>query len=326
MTVKKNILIALLIAFSIQSVLAQRARKPTIMVVPSERYCIDQGFSQTFDNQGLEQTIPDYRKAMQNDAQLRLVITKMSGIMADRGFPLKDMEQELRNLQAQDAEMEMLMSRESGSMVAESPIDRLKRVAKADIILDLDFTINERGPQNWITFNLRGLDAYTSKIIASAAGTGNPSTAAPADLLLEEAVLSHMDEFNNRLSSHFEDMFDMGREVSVTVRVWNSSYFDLYEFFDYQGQDMELIDIVEYWIEDNTVEGRYSLSDGSANFLRFEQVRIPLFMTDPRGRERAYDTRRFVSELSSYLRKEFSIESQIHQRGLGEAWLIIGER
>ncbi len=322
---KRIILLSLLLITVSTVLLSQRARRPTIMVVPSDRYCISQGYSQTFESQGVEQTIPDYRQAMQNDADLRLVITKMGGIMADRGFPLKDLEQELRSLERESAELAMLESRESAAGVAESPIDRLKRTAQADIILDLDFTINKEGPRKYITFNLRGLDAYTSKNIASAAGTGNPSTAAPADLLLEEAVLSHMDEFNGRLMRHFEDMFEIGREVNLTVRVWDDATFDLYDFFPYEGMDMELIDIVEYWIEDNTVEGRYSLSDGSYNFLSFEQVRIPMYYTDPRGRERAMDTRRFVSQLASYLRQEHNINSQIHQRGLGDAWLMLGD-
>jgi len=323
----KRILPFLILTFILVSIASgQTARRPTIMVVPSEQYCISRGYSTTFVNEGVEQTIPDYRRAMQSDPDLRLVITKMGGIMADRGFPLKDLEQELRNLERQSAELEMLSSGETGAGIAESPIDRLKRVAQADIILDLDFTINERGPQNWITFNLRGLDAYTANMIAGAAGSGQPSTSAPPDLLLEEAVLSYMDEFNGRLMTHFEDMFRIGRQVSIRVQVWDSAFFDLYDFFNYDGYDMELLDIIEYWIEDNTVEGRYSLTDGSNNFLRFDQVRIPLFTVDPRGRERAMDTRRFVSSLASYLRQNFNIDSHIHQRGLGEAWLILGER
>lgn len=323
---KALLFIILLFSAGSHALFSQTVRRPTIMVVPSEQYCISRGYYNTFSSNGIERTIPDYRRAMQNDPELRLVISKMGGIMADRGFPLKDLEQELRNLERQAAELEMLASAETGSGIAESPIDRLKRVAQADIILDLDFTVNKRVPQQWITFNLRGLDAYTSKMIATAAGTGRPTTAAPTDLLLEEAVLSHMDEFNDRLMNHFEDMFEIGRETSIMVRVWDNTHFDLYESFNYEGHYLELIDIIEYWIEDNTIEGRYSLSDGSNNFLRFEQVRIPLFTTDHTGRERAMDTRRFVSNLASYLRQNFNIESHIHQRGLGEAWLIIGER
>ena len=68
------------------------------MVFPSDQYCISRGYSIIFNNHGLSQTLPDYKKALQTDPDLRLVITKMGQIMADRGFPLKDLEQELKNI------------------------------------------------------------------------------------------------------------------------------------------------------------------------------------------------------------------------------------
>lgn len=197
-----------------------QAKKPVLMVVPSDQYCISRGYKMVFQNQGMTQTLPDYKAALQSDPDLRLVITKMGQIMADRGFPLKDLEQELKNLEQERAESSMLTSSSSGSEMAESPIDALKRVAKADIILDLDFDIKRQGPQKYIVFNLKGLDAYTAKQVTGVAGAGNPSTAASPELLLEEAVLSHMDNFNAGLMRHFDDMFANGREVKVMVKVW----------------------------------------------------------------------------------------------------------
>ncbi|MCX6309737.1 MAG: DUF6175 family protein, partial [Bacteroidia bacterium] len=173
-----------------------QAKKPTIMVMPSDQYCISRGFKMTFQNQGMTQTMPDYKTALQSDPDLRLVITKMGQIMADRGFPLKDLEQELKNIAQEGAETAMLASSGSGAAVAESPIDVLKRTAKADIILDLDFEIKRQGPQKYITFNLKGLDAYTAKQVSGVAGAGAPSTSASPELLLEEAVINQMDGFN----------------------------------------------------------------------------------------------------------------------------------
>ena len=117
---KKLILIVVAALFSIASY--SQAKKPTIMVVPSDRMCISQGYSMKFDNQGSEVVLPDYKKAFQNDASLRLVITKMSGIMADRGFPLKDLEAEMKKMEQEAAEVSMMTSK-MGSMIAESPID-----------------------------------------------------------------------------------------------------------------------------------------------------------------------------------------------------------
>ena len=100
----------------------------------------------TFQNQGATQTLPDYKVALQTDPDLRLVITKMGQIMADRGFPLKDLETELKNISQENAENSLLTSSSSGAALAETPIDVLKRTAKADIILDLDFEIKRQGP------------------------------------------------------------------------------------------------------------------------------------------------------------------------------------
>ena len=302
-----------------------QAKKPTIMVVPSERYCIANGYSMTFANQGTQTVLPDYKKALQNDSDLRLAISKMSGIMSDREFPLKDLEQELRNIANESAESSLIMGSAGGSVV-ESPIDVLKRTAKADIIMDLDFSVERQGPKKHIKFILNGLDAYTSKNIASSSGAGEPSSAASVDLLVEEAVLSHMDEFCGRLQAHFDDMFNNGREVKIMVKLFDGADVNLNDEYDYNGTTDELNIFIEDWMADNTVNGRFSISDATENFQRYEQVRIPMFY-ERNGRQRAMDTRTFVNNLKKFLSEApFNLESKVYMRGLGEAWLIIGEK
>lgn len=318
---KRTLILSMLVLLAVLAM--GQAKKPIIMVVPSDQYCISRGYKMTFQNQGMTQTLPDYKTAMQSDADLRLVITKMGQIMADRGFPLKDLEQELKNLAQEAAEASMLTSSSSGSEMAENPIDALKRTAKADIIMDLDFEVKRQGPQKYIVFNLKGLDAYTAKQVSGVAGAGAPSSAASAELLLEEAVLSHMDNFNGGLMRHFEDMFANGREVKVQIKVWSNWGQNLESEFG--DNSAELSNIIEDWFADNCVKGRFNLSDATENFMKFEQVRIPMMKTDAKGRERAVDTRAFVNDLKKYL-KDMGIESKLYLRGLGEAWLILGEK
>ena len=302
-----------------------QAKKPTIMVVPSDRYCIEKGFVVKFNNQGTVVELPDYKKALQNDSDMRLAISKISGIMSDREFPLKDLEQELRNLANESAESAMLTGADGGSVV-ESPIDVLKRTAKADIIMDLDFSVEKTGPKNCIRFILNGLDAYTSKNVASSTGVGSPSTSAAIGLLIEEAVLSHMDEFCGRLMAHFDDMFTNGREVKIMVKLFDGSDVNLSEEFDYNGNNDELGTHIEDWMYDNTVNNRYSLSDATENFQHYEQVRIPLYY-ERNGRQRAMDTRTFANDLKKFLADApFNLPSKVYMRGLGEAWVIIGEK
>lgn len=289
------------------------------MVVPSDVWCVQNNYVNTYDNQGISQIVPDYTKALQTDANLLLAIAKINTMMADRGFPLKDLQAVTKSIAQQNAEDNMSQSKTSGASLAESPVDRLRRVAKADIIMQLTYIINQMGPKYSLTYNLQGLDSYTNKQIAGAQGTGKHTFSAELPILLEEAVLSNMDEFCTQLMTYFEDINENGREVAVDVRVFdNGSGLDLESEFN----DMELSEIIDDWMSDNTVNHVFNKSDASESFIQYEQVRIPLYKEN--GNQ--MDTESFVRGLRTYLRKQYQIESKVMARGLGRCILVIGEK
>lgn len=289
------------------------------MVVPSDVWCVQNNYTNTYDNQGISQIVPDYTKALQTDANLLLAIAKINTMMADRGFPLKDLQAVTNSIAQQNAEDNMSQSKTSGASLAESPVDRLRRVAKADIIMQLTYIINQMGPKYSLTYNLQGLDSYTNKQIAGAQGTGKHTFSAELPILLEEAVLSNMDEFCTQLMTYFEDINENGREVAVDVRVFdNGSGLDLESEFN----DMELSEIIDDWMSDNTVNHVFNKSDASENFIQYEQVRIPLYKEN--GNQ--MDAESFVRGLRTYLRKQYQIESKVMARGLGRCILVIGEK
>ena len=297
-----------------------QAKKPTIMVVPADVWCSENGYMTTYDNQGDEVSVPDYEKAMQNDMDLVNAITKIGELMAERGLPLKDLASTVRSIRQSSAEDEMTVSRSSGSSLAESPLDKLLNRAKADILVELAWKINTVGPKQSVTYTLRGIDAYTNKQVAAAQGTGVPSFSAEIPVLIEEATLEKMDGFIAQLQAHFDDLLANGREVNVNIRVFdNGSGMSLEDEYD----GYELIDIIDDWMAQNTVQHRYSLTDATENMMRFEQVRIPLY----RENGMPMDTRRFVTELRRYLSKEpFNITSKVLTKGLGRADLVLGEK
>jgi len=288
------------------------------MILPSDVWCNTNGYMMEFDNQGTKVKIPDYKKAFQENADLLNVISKINGLMADRGFPLKNAESALKSLESESAENAMLTSKSGGS-VAESPIDKLKKTAKADIIMQLTWTVNTTGPKKSITFNLQGLDAYTDKQVATAVGTGAPSFSAELAVLLEEAVLAYLDGFNSSLQKHFEDMFENGREIIIRVKKFDSWDGDLEK--DFGGK--ELGDVIEGWMTANTVKGRFSTTDATENMMLFEQVRIPLY--DASGK--ATDARGFCKELQKFLQAPpYSITNKLMMKGLGQATIVLGDK
>lgn len=295
-----------------------QAKKPTIMVVPSDVWCNQNGYMMVFDNQGTTVKIPDYKRAFQENADLLTVISKINGLMAERGFPLKNMESVVKTLESESAENALLTSK-SGAGVIESPIDKLKKVAKADIIIQLTWTLNTTGPKKSVTFNLQGLDSYTDKQIATATGTGAPSFSVELPVLLEESVLAHIDNFNVSLQKHFDDMFENGREIIIRVKKFDSWTGDLEK--EYDGK--ELSTILEDWMTANSVKGRFNTSDATENMILFEQVRIPLYDTNGK----AIDARGFAKNLQDFLKRApYVIPNKLMMKGLGQAVIVLGEK
>lgn len=297
-----------------------QAKKPTLMVMPADVWCSENGYMTTYDLQGKRTSVPDYERAYQENSDLYNVTTKIGELMADRGFPLKDMSSMVKDINRSNLEDEMTVSSSSGAVLAETPLERLMTRAKADILVELTWKINTIGPKRSVTYNLRGIDAYTNKQVAAAQGTGSPSFSAEIPVLLEEAVLVNMDNFLFQLQSHFDDLAENGREVAVNIRIFDNGSGLSFES-EYQGE--ELTDIIDDWMADNTVNHRYNLTDASETRLTFEQVRIPLY----RDNGMPMDTRNFGTNLRRFLSKApYNIPVKIVTKGLGRVDIILGEK
>lgn len=298
-----------------------QAKKPTLMVFPAEPWCNSNGYVVTVDNQGRTTNIPDYERAMSEDIDLVNVVTKIGELMADRGFPVKDLSAQIRQVRNSEVEDEFTRSTASGAALLETPLDQLQRQAKSDIRIEVMWKVNELGPKKSITYTLRGIDSYSDKQVAAAQGTGAQSFSSEVPVLLEEAVIGKMDNFLAQLQAHFDDMATNGRETILRIQVFdNGSGLSLEDEFN----GVELSEIIDEWVNDNTVQHRYSLTDSSEASMLFEQVRIPLY----NARGRAMDSRMFARELQKFLASApYNIPSKIKAGGgLGKATLVLGEK
>ena len=308
-----------LIAISLPLFAFSQAKKPTLMILPSDNWCEQRLFMTTFDNQGTKQKVPNYKQAFQEDTEIGQVISKIGSLMIDRGFPLKDVEQELKAIEARSAEDNMTSSTASGSSISESPLDKLKNKAKADIVIQIWWKVNRTDQGKSVSFVLEAFDAYTSKRIAASTGNGSPNATDIVPVLLQNAIVANIDPFVAQLQAHFDDMFNNGREILLTVKKWNSWDKNLETEID--GE--ELNDHINAWLQKNTVKGRFNMSDATENIARFDQVRIPLY--DANGN--AIDARQFAKGLQKYLKAApFTIDAKLMTRGLGEAILVLGEK
>lgn len=312
----------ILIAFGLlvsTNILFAQAKKPTLMILPSDNWCEQRYFMTEFDNQGTKQKVPNYKQAFQEDTEIGQVISKIGSLMIDRGFPLKDAEQELKNLEARTAEDNVTTSSTSGSSISESPLDKLKNKAKADIVIQIWWKVSKTDNGKVISFVLEAFDAYTSKRIASSSGNSLPNNSEIVPVLLQNAILANIDPFVNQLQTHFDDMFTNGREILLTVKKWSSWDKDL----ETEVDGKELVDYVNEWLQQNTVGGRFNMSDATENIIRCEQVKIPVYDSN----NNSIDARQFAKGLQKYFKAApFNYEVKLMTRGLGEAILVLGEK
>ena len=289
-------------------------KKPTLMILPSDNWCTQRYFTMEFENQGEMERMPNYKQAFQEDIELSPVISKVGELLTNLGYSLKDAEMELKNTSTRTAEDNVTFSKSSGAQLSESPLDVLKRKAKADIIIQIGWVVNS----STISFTLEAFDAYTSKRIASSTATES-RTGNAIPLQLQTAVQKHIKPFDKQLDVFYSNMKSNGREIILTIRTCDNWDGDLESEF---GNE-EMLEQIQQWLTKNTVRQQYNLSDASENFAQFEQVMIPL--KNENGV--AMDARSFTRGLQKYLNAApFNIHSKLMMRGLGEAILVLGEK
>ena len=128
------------------------------------------------------------------------------------------------------------------------------------------------------------------------------------------------DTFNN-IATYFEKRGDPQAAEFFRSYAERGSWGSGFIVVDKSGNNYIITNrhVVE---QSENVDVVFENEDGSENFIVFS-ARIPLF--NEKGRP--IDARSFLKGLRSKLKKEpFNLNGKLYQRGLGEAWLIIGAK
>lgn len=294
-----------------------QGKKATIMILPSDNWCVSRYYTTTYQDDGRRVIVPDYRRAFQEDLEIGSVISQVGQRMINLGYSLKDAEQELKSIEQHKVEDDVMTSK-GGSAIGESPLDILKRRSRSDIIIQVGWQISNSMEGAVVNTTIEAFDAYTSKRIATSSGFSKVLESSLQESIVE-GMVSNISSFDKQLERFFSELSVSGREIILTVRRWASWENDLET--DYDGE--ELLDVIQKWMSQNTVGGNFNLSDASENFALFEQVRIPLQTKNGI----AMDARSFATELRKYLQKSpYNITSKVLTRGLGEAIVVLGEK
>ena len=267
------------LALSFCTAFAQNAKKPRLMIVPSDALMAKLGLLEATDDAGDYNFYQHYKLAFLND-ELKACIVKFEELMRDRGFPLTNLEMALKKAQ-----------------------DNPDYVLPIDIRIDLNYNMTKQGPRDILYAEFAGFDMTSFKNVASASGQSSPAIGATAIALLQEAVIDKIDPFCSQLQQTFEEWATTGREGSLMIR---DSQGRLDQEFG--GQTLE--ELIESFLESNCVGGSFNVDNSEDEVFQASQIMMPLF--DESGR--AIDGRRFFKPLEKQL-KNLGLKTKIRNIG-----------
>lgn len=315
---QKILIFILLALISIPGTAQQKVQKPKVMVVPEEAFCINAGMYKY----GLNNTkIADYDAAMRNDNVLD-VINTFENLMANYGFQMTNLKQTLDEIKEESALDNVLAAKDDG-MVMEDDLDKLSRVAGADILVKISPRISDYGPDRRLELRVSSIDCASKKALLSF-GPVTKTSAGSVSMMLKAAVTDNIQTFALGLTKYYEDMTAKGREGSIIIKIADTCPLNLESTVKYEGEEGELADLIELWISDNTVNGAYTGSKTSRVAMKFEQVRIPLFGKAAFDRTKALSMEGFVKTGLVQLLANYGISVSTHAVGIGKVYLTLG--
>ena len=315
---RKVLIFILLALISISGTAQQKAQKPKVMVVPEDAFCINSGMYKY----GLNNTkIVDYDAAMRNDNVLD-VINTFENLMANYGFQLTNLKQTLDELKEESALDHVLSAKDDG-VVIEEDLDKLSRVAGADILVKISPKISDYGPDRRLELRVSSIDCASKKALMSF-GPVTKTSAGSVSMMLKAAVTDNIQTFVLGLTKYYEDMAAKGREGSIIIKIADTCPLNLESTVKYEGEEGELADLIELWVSENTVNGAYTGHKTSRVAMKFDQVRIPLFGRAAFGRTKALSMEGFVKTGLVQLLANYGISVSTHAVGIGKVYLTLG--
>jgi hypothetical protein len=292
------------------------AQKPSVMAIPADIYMNKSGFiNEVKQIDGNLRKVPNYSNMFLNDRYIRIIMTAINSAFQDNSYPIKDFEATLKRLENREIEMSLSDRPSQVSMR-----DMILTTAKADIILDIDYFVERTLAGESIVFTINAIDAYTSEPVASVPLSGVPGAGVQMSVLLKEAVVQSMPEFEGKLMKHFEDIRDNGRKGVVEFTLSESCDFDFEEWFDYNGDEEELAFILRDVLKRNTVNSQFRVQLSTRTQMIFEDVRIPLM--DDENFPQDFETWA-NNKILRAVRRDPGITMKRESLGLGHVRLIV---
>jgi hypothetical protein len=297
-----------------QSTNAISQSMPSIIVFPSDAMLSAIGLMKEINNQGVVNYQRDYQTAFIKSPELKFAIAAIEEEFAKVGFPLEDLEQQLKKIN-NDAAMDEMTD------IARDLRAELLNTARPDYIIELDYNLhkdnNSRGGNKALNYTLKCLDVYTTKSVSAItkANAGKDLKENDVASIIKTDIAGEIGAFKDQITGHFADLLANGIEVTLRVATTNEGGVQL----DDDCGNEEIGEKINTWMKENTVNQSFKMSKNTSTEMFFTSVRI--YAQDENGNKyTAYD---FASDLRKSIKNGCSLDVKNKTQSIGDALILI---
>lgn len=207
----------------------------------------------------------DIRTVLEEDADKRIVLTKVKEAFDSRGFTTVDFWGKLKAGSVQAAMSDEQQSDLKSMIIASSG---------ADIYVDTEMVINRSASGNAVKVIITAYDISTGSSLSNKVGDSGKFYTDDFGRLGSKAIESCADDFLNVMQTKFNDMVQNGKSLNMTIGFEEGSQYNMNSEIGDEG--FTLGDLIEIWLEENAFQGNFHVQGTTATKMIVDDVRIPL--------------------------------------------------
>ncbi|MGN1375681.1 MAG: DUF6175 family protein [Prevotella sp.] len=246
----------------------------------------------------------DIKQIIENNSNIRIVLSKIREAFDNRGFTTVDFEAKLKTVNRNNA---------LGGDTQSDLRSMIIQQSGADIWIEAEIIIDESSSGNSVKTILKGNDISTGASLANQTGFSGKFYTNDFGRLAQKAIENIADNFLNILQTKFTDIVENGRSIIVDFKFDAASSLTMSSEIGSEG--LALSDQLELWVSDNAYKNNYHIQGTTDKEMIFDEVRIPL--KDENGNN--YNINKFGLKLFKHLR---SLNLQI-SRNIANNTLVV---
>ncbi|MCD8318793.1 MAG: DUF6175 family protein [Paraprevotella sp.] len=242
----------------------------------------------------------DLRTVLEQDANKRIVLTKIKEAFDNRGFSSVDFTAKLKAV-SQNSAFTSGNQTDIKSLVIEN--------SGADIYVEAEILVGLSASGNSVRIIMTAYDASTGSSLSNKVGESGKFYTDDIGKLASKAVEQCATEFLNVMQTKFTDIVENGRSIIINFGFDANSPYSMSSEVGTQG--LQLSDELELWMEQNAYRNNYHIQGTTDKQMIFDDVRIPL--KDPKNGSN-YNINRFSLEVFKFM-KQLGLQVQRDIKG-----------